>query len=76
MTRLPKEVLETQYKIKLPPRDSDKYTAAIFLQLIASSHGWLTGSATPNEAIAARAILRDYTNGKLLYVCLRPDYDE
>lgn len=76
MTRVPKEVLECQYKIKLPPRDSDKYTASIFLQLIASSKGWLTGSATPNEAIAARSIIRDYTTGKLLYVQIRPDYDE
>jgi large subunit GTPase 1 len=68
MSRVPKEVLECQYKVKLPPRDSDKYTASIFLQLIASSKGWLTGSATPNEAIAARSIIRDYTTGKLLYV--------
>lgn len=27
-------------------------------------------------AVAARHILKDYTNGKLLYVQLRPDYNE
>jgi large subunit GTPase 1 len=31
MSRIPKEVLEAQYKIKLPERDSDKYTGSIFL---------------------------------------------
>ena len=75
MSRIPKEVLECQYKVKLPPRDSEKYTATVFLQLIASRKGWLTGSATPNVAIAARSILRDYTTGKLLYVQVRPDYE-
>lgn len=68
MSRVPKEVLEVQYKLRLPPRDSEKYTATVFLMLIASSKGWLTGSATPNVAIAARSVLKDYTNGKLLYV--------
>lgn len=75
MSRIPKEVLECQYKVKLPPRESEKYTATVFLQLIAARKGWLTGSATPNVAIAARSILRDYTTGKLLYVTVRPDYD-
>lgn len=31
MSRVPKEVLEAQYKVKLPPRDSNQYTASIFL---------------------------------------------
>lgn len=68
MSRVPKEVLEAQYKIKLPDRESEKYTAAVFLQVIAAKKGWLTGSATPNVAVAARHVLKDYTNGKLLYV--------
>lgn len=72
---MPKEVLETQYKIKLPPRDSNQYTASILLQLVAGSHGWLNGAGVPNEAVAARSILKDYTNGKLLYCQVRPDYD-
>ena len=68
MSRVPKEVLVVQYKLRLPPRDSEKYTATVFLMLIASSKGWLTGSATPNDAIAARSVLKDDTKGKLLYV--------
>jgi ribosome biogenesis GTPase A len=75
MSRVPKEVLETQYKVRLPPRDSNQYTASVFLQLIAGSHGWLSGAGVPNEAVAARHVLKDYTNGKLLYCQLRPDYD-
>ncbi len=75
MSRVPKEVLEAQYKVKLPPRDSSNYTASVFLQLIAGSHGWLNGAGVPNEAVAARHVLKDYTNGKLLYCQLRPDYD-
>lgn len=31
MSRVPKEHLEAQYKIKLPTRDSDQYTASVFL---------------------------------------------
>mmetsp|Transcript_13352 Transcript_13352/g.22700 ORF Transcript_13352/g.22700 Transcript_13352/m.22700 type:complete len:345 (+) Transcript_13352:417-1451(+) len=31
VSRVPKEVLERTYKIRLPPRDSPKYTASIFL---------------------------------------------
>lgn len=31
MTRVPKEVLEAQYKIYLPPMDSPKYTTTTFL---------------------------------------------
>jgi len=31
LSRVPKEVLETQYKIKLPPRESSQYTASVFL---------------------------------------------
>ena len=45
------------------------------MQLVAGSHGWLNGAGVPNEAVAARYILKDYTNGKLLYCQLRPDYD-
>lgn len=67
LSRVPKEVLEAQYKIKMPPRDSTQYTASVFLSLIAGRHGWLSGSAIPNQAVAARHILRDYTNGKLIY---------
>jgi len=49
MTRIPKEVLEIQYKVKLPPRESRLYTVSTFLQLYASRRGWITGRSLPNE---------------------------
>lgn len=76
MSRVPKEVIEKVYGIRMPPRNSPQYQVSILLSLVASKYGWLTGSGTPHEAKAARVVLRDYTNGKLLYCQVRPDYDE
>lgn len=76
ISRVPKEVLEDSYKIKLPPRDSKHYTASIFLQLYAAKKGFVTGRGIPNEAQAARLVLKDYVNGRLLFCHLRPDYNK
>ena len=73
--RIPKNVLEGHYKIKLPPTTSKKYTATIFLQVFAAKKGYVTGRGLPNEAQAARIILKDYTTGKLLFCHLRPDFE-
>ena len=69
-------MLEAQYKIELPPRDSSMYTVSTFLQLYASKKGWFSGRNLPNEFLAAKAILKEYTKGTLLYCETRPDYDE
>lgn len=34
----------------------------------------MTGRGIPNESQAARLVLKDYVNGKLLFCHLRPDY--
>jgi len=73
--RVPKVVLEEHYKIKLPAADSKNYTASIFLQVLGAKKGLVTGRGLPNEAMAARFVLRDYVNGKLLFCHIRPDYD-
>ena len=75
MTRVPKEVLEAQYKVFLPPMDSPKYTTSTFLQVFASKKGWKTGSGTPAEIHAAKVVMKDYTTGRLLHCQARPDYD-
>mmetsp|Transcript_4019 Transcript_4019/g.5115 ORF Transcript_4019/g.5115 Transcript_4019/m.5115 type:complete len:80 (+) Transcript_4019:1427-1666(+) len=67
LSRVPKEVLETQYKIFLPPQESPKYTTATFLQVLASKKGWKTGSGTPAEMRAAKHVMKDYTTGRLLH---------
>lgn len=75
LSRVTKQVLEAQYKLKLPPRDSKQYCCSTFLQVFAAKRGWVTGSALPNEAMAARVVLKDYTTGRLLFCQVRPDYD-
>lgn len=74
--RVPKDVLELYYKIQLPPVTSKKYNANILLQVFAAKKGYVTGRSLPNEAQAARIVLKDYTNGRLLFCHLRPDYDK
>lgn len=73
--RVPKNVLEQQYRIRLPQTDSKSYTASLFLQVLGAKKGLVTGRGIPNEAVAARFVLKDYVNGKLLFCHVRPDYD-
>lgn len=74
--RVPKEVLEHHYRINLPSVESKSYTASVFLAVYAGKKGHVTGRGLPNEAIAARHVLRDYVNGGLLFCHLRPDYNK
>ena len=74
-SRIPKPVLEAHYKIQLPARDSARYTTLTFLNVYASKRGWITGNANPNTAEAAKAVLKDYTTGAIVFCHLRPDYD-
>jgi len=76
VSRIPKNVLEAYYKIKLPPRESSKYTTSTFLSIFALKKGWVTGgSSNPDQACAAKKILKDYTTGQIVYCHVRPDYD-
>ena len=73
--RVPRDVLEEHYKSKLPAADSKNYTASMLLQVIGAKKGLVTGRGIPNEAMAARAVLKDYVNGRLLFCHVRPDFD-
>ncbi len=73
--RVPREVLEEYYRIKLPAAESKNYTASMFLQVLGAKKGLVTGRGLPNEAIAARFVLKDYVNGGLLFCHIRPDYN-
>jgi ribosome biogenesis GTPase A len=73
--RVPKLVLEEHYQILLPAADSKSYTASTFLQVLGAKKGLVTGRGLPNEAIAARFVLKDYVNGRLLFCHIRPDFD-
>jgi len=70
-TWVPKYAMEHTYKIKLP----DTYNGSQFLQIYAGLKGYMTGWGIPDEAKAAKIILKDFCNGKLLFNCLWPDYD-
>ena len=74
--RVPKEILEQYYKIQLPAINSKKYNASVFLQVYGAKRGHLTGRGIPNEAMAARYVLKDYVNGRLLFCHVRPDYNK
>ena len=50
MSRVPKNVLEAFYKIKLPTRDHNDYTALTLLTYIAIKKGWITQSSNPATA--------------------------
>jgi large subunit GTPase 1 len=75
VNRVNKEMIERIYKLKLPDVKSKYFNASTFLQIYAAKKGMVTGRALPNEAQAARLVLKDYVNGKLLFCNMRPDYD-
>ncbi|KAG1908294.1 uncharacterized protein F5891DRAFT_8269 [Suillus fuscotomentosus] len=71
--RIPKEVLEATYgltvKFKGVEEGGDgKITAEDFLIAYAIARGFMrSGQGNPDEARAARYVLKDYVNGKLLF---------
>jgi len=76
LSRISKEVLEAYYRIRLPPRESQKYTTLNFLSIYALKKGWITGgSSNPNVAEAAKVVLKDFTTGAIVFCHARPDFD-
>ena len=67
--RIPKGVIEEKYGLKLK---DGIYTAESLLQGFATLKGFHTGRGLPNEAMAARIILKDYTSGHLSHGQLPP----
>ncbi|KAF7339623.1 p-loop containing nucleoside triphosphate hydrolase protein [Mycena sanguinolenta] len=77
--RIPKEVLETTYgltiKVKGVEEGGDgQVTAENFLIAYAIGRGYTrSGQGNPDEARAARYIMKDYVNAKILYCHPPPD---
>ena len=67
--RIPKRMIEDKYGLRLK---DDIYTAETLLQGFASLKGFHTGRGLPNESMAARIILKDYTSGHLSHCQLPP----
>ncbi|KAG0042210.1 hypothetical protein BGZ83_000772 [Gryganskiella cystojenkinii] len=79
--RIPKEVLEAIYGIKIAVLSEEEGgtgmpTAEEFLIAYAVARGFTkAGQGNPDESRAARYILKDYVNGKLLYCAPPPSQD-
>jgi len=73
--RVPRAVLEAVYGIVLPPPDPDypRVLAAELLQAMAYVRGFMTRHGAPDEARAARFLLKDMTRGRLPFCKLPPD---
>ncbi|KAK2461620.1 hypothetical protein APHAL10511_006083 [Amanita phalloides] len=71
--RIPKEVLEATYGLSIKTKSLEdggdgQVTAGNFLQAYAIARGFMRSSqGNPDEARAARYLLKDYVNGKLLF---------
>ncbi|RYP05692.1 hypothetical protein DL764_003617 [Monosporascus ibericus] len=80
--RVPQAFLEAVYGIHIDTRPQEEGgtgipTASEFLSAYAKARGFQTqGVGQPDESRAARIILKDYVNGKLLYVEPPPGYGD
>jgi len=74
--RIPKRVFELTYGITFPPTEDDEYlTVDELLDNFAKHRGFMSHKGNPNQPMAARIILKDYVNGKLIY-CHPPPIDK
>ncbi|KAG0034083.1 hypothetical protein BGZ81_006278 [Podila clonocystis] len=79
--RIPKDVLEAIYGIKIAVLSEEEGgdgvpTAEEFLIAYAVARGFTkAGQGNPDESRAARYVLKDYVNGKLLYCAPPPSFD-
>jgi len=80
--RIPKEVLETTYGLSVKVKGLDeggdgKITAENFLIAYAIARGYMrSGQGNPDEARAARYVLKDYVNGNILFAHPPPGMSE
>ena len=78
-SRIPRAQLEAVYALKLPqpaahePRQRPA-TGRELLRGYAASRGLTSGAGLPDETRAGRAILKDYTTGKLLFYEMPPGW--
>lgn len=80
--RIPKFFLEAIYGISIPTKPIDEGgsgipTAEELLSAYARARGYMRqGKGLPDESRAARYVLKDYVNSKLLYCHPPPDYPD
>ncbi|XP_047971696.1 GTPase LSG1-1-like isoform X1 [Salvia hispanica] len=76
--RVPRSVIESVYKIKLPkPKSYELQSrpplAAELLRAYCASRGYVASSGLPDETKASRLMLKDYIDGKLPHYEMPPD---
>ena len=70
--RIPKIVFEKLYGINL--QEFKNIDASTVLSTYSKKRGFMTGRGLPDEAKASKLMLKDFVNGKLLYVKLPPNF--
>jgi len=78
--QIPRSILSNLYHIMLPlPREGEDEnrppTSVELCATYAYARGFMTHKGIPDGSRAARLILKDYVNGKLLYCYPPPDHD-
>ncbi|KAK0157417.1 hypothetical protein PV328_011162 [Microctonus aethiopoides] len=80
-TLIPRHIIEDTYGIMLPsPIDEDNPdqppTSEEILNTYAYNRGFMTQNGQPDNSRAARYVLKDFVNGKLLYCLAPPNTDQ
>eukprot|EP00191_Tetraselmis_sp_GSL018_P013604 CAMPEP_0177589582 /NCGR_PEP_ID=MMETSP0419_2-20121207/6894_1 /TAXON_ID=582737 /ORGANISM="Tetraselmis sp., Strain GSL018" /LENGTH=580 /DNA_ID=CAMNT_0019079973 /DNA_START=127 /DNA_END=1869 /DNA_ORIENTATION=- len=81
VSRAGRQQLSRVYGMSLPPpadhEDPNRPpTAAEAITALAITRGWIAGSGLPDGTRAGRHLLKDYVDGKLVYMEWPPDADE
>ena len=71
--RVSRAQLQQQYGVRFPAHA--KVDAHALMTAYANKRGYVAGHGHANEPVSARLILKDYTNGKLLYCHAPPELD-
>ena len=78
LQHVPQHVFESKYGLVLP-RDNGQFTKLSSEQLLTAYgtlRGFMTAGGRPDQARAARIILKDYVGGRLLYCEAPPGEDQ
>merc|ERR1712029_519473 len=78
LSHVPPHVFEARYGLVLPRSEGSfvKVTSEKLLTAYGTLRGFMTAGGRPDQARAARIILKDYVGGRLLYCEAPPGHDQ
>jgi len=78
LSYIPPHVLESKYGLVLPREDGAfvKMTSELLLGAYGTLRGFMTAGGRPDQSRAARIILKDFVNGKLLHCEAPPGVEQ